>query len=149
MTNLAIIFGELMLKKKMEDEHNNTKSDLNNALNQYIELCERYVYHKTGYTIKAYNRDFPFDDIVNQVDGVRFTRDVSDVFNKYFVTVTTENSFMFVFNSKVTIMRLANKGSVWINKSGDKLTNASMLSAIQKVKERTNMLRSEIGVKVQ
>ena len=67
--NLNSVFDALILKKMKEDECNNTKSDLNNVLNNYINLCEKYVYHKTGYIVKAYNRDFPFDEIVDQIDG--------------------------------------------------------------------------------
>ena len=146
MSNLNDVFDKLIEKQKSKYDTITTNLKLKDALHDYIGCCEKYVKFRTGYSVVAYNEEFPFNDVVNQVDGVKFERDLNCVFKKFFVRIDTGDKTWFGFKKYVKFECFSSLNN-WHRSDKNQLKNELALVTIDKLNKRMGMLQKEMKSK--
>lgn len=93
------------IKRKLDLEEllNDNFTAVGRVLNTYFSKCEEYFKEEVNRYVSLKNYIFPFDDIVNQVDGLIIEFDDLFGYGEITVKIKTSRKKFLVFNEYVVL----------------------------------------------
>lgn len=98
----------------MEGVSTDNFSEVVRLLNTYFSKCEEYFKEEVNRYVSLKNYIFPFDDIVNQVDGLIIELDDLFGYGEITVKIKTSRKKFFVFNEYIVLRKCYND-TYWLD----------------------------------
>lgn len=122
---------------------NTMDKELENVVDEYLDVCHKYVKKNVGHPLTEKDIKYPFDSVVNQINGVKFSRNLDYGYCYIFMYFETGEKYLGIFKKKREYKK-SMYSDYWQVSWKNPVSATLMCEVTQKIKERIKYLESEM-----